>query len=256
MTATGRHDGRRVLVAGGAAGIGRASALRLAAEGAHVVVGDRHDDQAGTVAQEITSLGGSAFAVRVDVTDELMVRAVIASAIDRLGGLDCVVSTVGIVDGGRTHELSLERWEQVIRVNLTGTFLVLKHAIPHLIAAGGGSIVTTGSVASLVSAGASSSYDASKGGVLQLTRSVARIYADDGIRANCLCPGAVRTDIFANSTEVLGEEPERGGFTVTPPISRFADPDEIAGVVSFLVSDDASFMTGSAVMADGGFTAI
>jgi len=228
----------------------------MAGEGARLVLADTNSDSVQRVALDIVDTGGSALAVVMDVTSEGSVVAGMDKAVARLGGLDAVVSTVGMVDGGLTHELSLERWELVLRVNLTGTFLILKHALPHLMAADGGAIVTTGSVASLVSAGAASSYDASKGGVLQLTRSVARIYADNGIRANCLCPGAVRTDIFANSTRVLREPPARGGFTVTPPMDRYADPDEIAGVISFLVSDDASFMTGSAVMADGGFTAI
>lgn len=252
----GRLEGRHVFVAGGGAGIGRASAIRLAAEGAQVVIGDLDGNRARTVATEIAAAGGRAWGLGVDVTDEVAVVDAYATAVHELGRLDGLVCTVGIVDGGPLHELSLDRWEQVLRVNLTGTFLVVKHGLPLLIDAGGSSIVTTGSVASVVAAGAAASYDASKGGVLQLTRSVARSYAEHGVRANCLCPGAVRTEIFANSTQVLGEEPPRGGLTVTPPISRFADPREIASVVAFLVSDDSSFMTGSAVMADGGFTAI
>lgn len=251
-----RHAERRVLVVGGAAGIGRAGALRMAAEGATVAIADRDGSGAAATARAINGSGGTALGRAMDVIDEASVRDGVAEVVAAMGGLDAAVITVGIVDGGAVHDLTLEQWELVLRVNLTGTFLVLKHAIPELVQSGGGAIVTTGSVASVVAAGAAASYDASKGGVLQLTRSVARSYADAGVRANCLCPGAVRTDIFANSTDVLGHEPPRGGMTVTPPISRAAHPDEIAGVISFLVSDDSSFMTGSAVMADGGFTAI
>jgi len=148
----------------------------------------------------------------------------------------------------------------VIGVNLTGVFLTLKHALPFLLEAGGGAIVTIGSTASLVAAGRTASYDASKGGVLQLTRAVAVEYAEQGIRANCVCPGVVRTDLAANSRVLdapLSADDAAGPSTrLRIPMPRAADPSEIAAVVAFLCSDDASFLTGAAVPVDGGYTAI
>lgn len=147
----------------------------------------------------------------------------------------------------------------MIRVNLTGVFLTLKHTLELLVAGGGGSIVTIGSVASLVAAGSSSSYDAATGGVLQLTRAVAAEYVDRNIRANCVCPGVVATSLSANSRALHGPAAAAGDspFTrIRRPIERYADPSEIATVLAFPCSTGASFMTGAAVPVDGGYTAI
>jgi NAD(P)-dependent dehydrogenase (short-subunit alcohol dehydrogenase family) len=180
--------------------------------------------------------------------------------VGELGGLDTVVASAGITRTGGTLELSLSEWETVIRVNLTGVFLTLKHSLPHLVAAGGGAVVTIGSVASLVAAGRATSYDASKGAVLQLTRAIAAEFVEQNIRANCVCPGIVATSLANNSRELYGPMvpgPERPTATrVQPPIARAADPAEIAAVVAFLCSDAASFMTGAAVPVDGGYTAV
>jgi NAD(P)-dependent dehydrogenase (short-subunit alcohol dehydrogenase family) len=257
-TPTERLAGRRALVSGAGSGIGRATANRLAVDGAAVLVLDVRREAAEEVASEIEGHGGRAVALAADVGDEQAVAAAIEEGVSALGGLDTVAACAGITAAGATHELELSTWETILRVNLTGTFLTLKHALPHLMA-GGGAIVTIGSTASLVAAGRTSVYDASKGGVLQLTRAVAVEYVDHGIRANCVCPGFVASNLAANSRELtaLGTDarsapPDR----LRIPMSRAADPSEIAAAVAFLCSDDASFMTGAAIPVDGGYTAI
>ncbi|MDT3446907.1 MULTISPECIES: SDR family NAD(P)-dependent oxidoreductase [unclassified Pseudofrankia] len=251
-----RLVGRRVLVTGGGSGIGRASVLRLAAEGAAVAVTDLRAESAEAAAEEVARGGGHAVGLPADVADEQSVAAAVRAAAGQFGGLDTVVACAGLLHSAATHETSLDLWEFMLRVNLTGTFLTVKHCLPHLLTAGGGSIVTVGSVASLVAGGWASCYDASKGGVLQFTRAVGAEYADRGIRANCVCPGHIGTNLRAHSTAAVGPPATPPVSRVTAPMNRRADPAEVAGVIAFLCSDDSSFMTSSAVMVDGGFTAV
>ena len=255
-----RFEDRRAIVTGGGSGIGRACALQLAAEGAAVAVVDARGDAAEAVAAELLAAGANAIGVVADVGDEAAVSAAVGRAVAAFGGLDTVVAAAGIARFSSTHELTLADWELSLRVNLTGVFLVIKHAVPHLVAAGGGSIVTIGSVASLVAAGRSAGYDASKGGVLQLTKYVAVEYVEQGIRANCVCPGVVATGLGVNTEALYGKQQPHGvraaSSRIDKPMSRAAHPSEIAKVVAFLASDDASFVTGTYVAADGGYTAI
>lgn len=259
----GRLAGRRVLVTGAGSGIGRAAALRLAEDGASVAVVDKRGETADETAAAIKDAGGTGLALTCDVSRESDVEAAAAAAAEAFGGLDGLFANAGTAGAGWIHETTLEDWESVLRVNLTGVFLCAKHVIPHMLAAGGGSVVTTGSIASLVvgAGGSAASYAASKGGVLQLTKQIAVDYGSQGIRANCVCPGAVGTNLGAHSREDGARAQTPPGKRLPrprgwAPLARVADPAELGSVVAFLLSDDASFMTGSAVMVDGGYTAI
>jgi 3-oxoacyl-[acyl-carrier protein] reductase len=252
---------RRILITGGGSGIGRATGERLAAAGAAVAVADLRSHLAEETATAITAGGGRGLAVQCDVADEGSVADATALAVEWMGGLDGVLAGAGIATPGATHLLTLADWEKVIGVNLTGVFLTLKHAIPHLLANDHSEVVTIGSIASFVVAGQNApSYPASKAAVVALTRSVAVEYASRGLRANCVCPGLVDTNILAHSRELRSEltSPVEGtfGYLKEAPIARHASPDEIAATIEFLLSRDSSFVTGASVLADGGYTSI
>ena len=217
-----RLEGRRAVVTGGANGIGRATALRLASEGAAVAVIDKRASECEDTASAIRAEGGHAVAIPCDVGIEKEVEAAIATTVETLGGLDSLFANAGTAGRGWIHELSLHDWEAVLRVNLTGVFLFAKHCIPPMLAGGAGAIVTTGSIASFVvgAGGSAASYAASKGGVLQLTRQIAVDYGAQGIRANCVCPGAVSTSLGPNSREDAASghlTPGRSVATATSP---------------------------------------
>jgi NAD(P)-dependent dehydrogenase (short-subunit alcohol dehydrogenase family) len=234
----------RVLVTGAAGGIGFAVAERLVAEGARVAVADlsEPDGPEGVTAR----LAG-------DVTVEADAEGIVSNARSALGGLDGLVLTAGIHYVGPTHEMAVEDFDQVLAVSARGTFLCLKAALPGLLAQSSGRIVTFGSTAGLVGAPNLTAYAAAKGAVLQITRSIAAEYASRGIRANCICPGATDTPLLRR---LMADRPDPEEFARAHPIGRFASPDEIAGTTAFLLSDDASYFVGAAVVCDGGFTAV
>ena len=257
---TPRLDGCRALVTGAGGGIGSACAYRLAAGGASVALVDMRGGAAEAVASKIREDGGNAIGFEGDVGSQPSMQTVADEAAKALDGLDTIVPCAAISVPSATTALSLEIWDTLIRVNLTGVFLTIKSALPHLLAAGGGCIVTIGSMGSLVAAGESCAYDASKGGVLQFTRAIAVEYAAEGIRANCVCPGRVPTGLGVNShqlTSLSSVQPkDSASRRAYIPMSRSGDPDEIAAVVAFMCSDGASYMTGAAIPVDGGYSAV
>jgi NAD(P)-dependent dehydrogenase (short-subunit alcohol dehydrogenase family) len=260
MTDFQRLAGRRAVITGGGGGIGAASATQMAAEGAAVAVVDIRTGAATETASAIRDRGGIATGHTGDLSDEEFVSTLMEEVSQRFDGLDTIVACAGITVYSATDSMSLEAWNKTITANLTSVFLTVKHALPFLLSETDAAIVTVGSVASLVAAGGSPAYDASKGGVLQFTRSVAVEYADRGIRANCVCPGPVETSIAANSEAVSGLRGERDrsplGRMVHRPIRRVASPNEVATVIAFLCSPEASYITGAAIPVDGGHTAV
>lgn len=250
-----RLDGKVAVITGAGSGIGRVAAMLFAAEGAKVVVADVIADHAGSVADEIVANGGSALAVAVDVSDESQVEAMVAAAVNDFGGLQVLFNNAGIFpdDDGGVLDTPPDTWQRVMEVNLKGVWLGCRAAVPAMLASGGGSIINVASFVALMGAAtAQIAYTASKGGVLAMTRELAVEYARQGIRANSLCPGPIETPLLA---ELLADPERRQRRLVHIPIGRFGRPEEIAQAALFLASDDASFITGSALVVDGGITA-
>jgi NAD(P)-dependent dehydrogenase (short-subunit alcohol dehydrogenase family) len=244
---------RSVLVTGGASGIGRAAAIILAREGAALTVVDRAGDAAEETAREITSAGGSAMAAPADVGNEDEIAAAVKRAVDTFGGLDGVVTSAGVFHGGDLKplgEIEIDDFLFVLRVNLAGTFLAIKYAVPHLVERQG-AVVTIASTAALQGHGYGSGYTASKGGVAALTRLAAVQYGPQGVRVNCICPGGVDTPMTAGTWKTP-EAQERIRRIV--PLQRVAEPEQIASVAAFLLSDAAAHLTGQTIAVDGGTT--
>jgi NAD(P)-dependent dehydrogenase (short-subunit alcohol dehydrogenase family) len=246
--------GKVAVVTGGASGIGRAAVELFAREGAAVVAADVTDDAGQQVADDIAAAGGSCTFLHVDISKESDVEAMIQMALSHYGRLDVLFNNAGIEgDQAPTAESTVENWDRVIAINLRGTFLCLKHGIAAMLPRGGGSIVNNASVAGLVGFAGIPAYCASKGGIVQLTRTAALEYATQGIRVNCLCPGVIDTPMVRRFTH--GEAAATDQFTAMEPVGRLGRASEVAELALFLASDRSSFVTGAVIPVDGGFVA-
>jgi NAD(P)-dependent dehydrogenase (short-subunit alcohol dehydrogenase family) len=251
---TGRIAGKVCVVTGAGSGIGRATALRLAAEGGHVLCADINAASATETAEEITSTGGSALARQVDVADPRAVDAMVADAVQNFGQLDVLVNNAGVNLPGVLHEVSDDVIDRTLAVNVKGQIYGCRAAIPHMLDRGG-SIINISSVNGIVSEPFLAVYSASKGASVMLTKGVALDYAKRGIRCNVVCPGWVDTPInYAHAEMMGGLQKVYDTIDSFQPIGRPGQPSEIANVVLFLASDESSLMTGSVVVADGGMT--
>jgi NAD(P)-dependent dehydrogenase (short-subunit alcohol dehydrogenase family) len=256
-----RLVGRVAVVTGAGSGIGRAIALRLGAEGASVTVADWAVEGGEATAKLIQSAGGRARFVACDVAEEAAVRDLMETTVASEGGIDALVSNAGIPGSNvRVDELDVAEWDQVLAVNLRGVFLCAKHAIPSMRQRGQGAIVNIASTFGMVGAHHAAAYAASKGGVIALTRQLAVDYGPDNIRVNAVCPGYVDTDMSGRRARMdpaaaTAAKATREAAAALQPLGRQAETSEIAGAVAFLVSDDASFATGSILVIDGGCTA-
>jgi NAD(P)-dependent dehydrogenase (short-subunit alcohol dehydrogenase family) len=246
-----RLAGKVALVTGGASGIGRATALRMAADGARVLVADRDGPGAARTAATIVQAGGTARGIACDVTAEAEVAAMIAAALDAWGRLDVAFNNAGVAPAEALPLAAIppEEWARVLGVNLTGVFLCLRHEIPAMAAGGGGAIVNTASIAGRIGLPKAGAYVAAKHGVIGLTRAAALDHAADGVRVNAVCPGYVETPLAAR-----GIERRREAILARVPLGRLGTVEEIADAVTWLCTEEARFVTGEALAVDGGHT--
>ncbi len=253
-----RVDGKTAVVTGAGNGIGRAIALALAAGGAHVTVSDVLVEDGERTVRQIAEAGGSAYFVAADVSDAEQAQHLIAATVEHFGGLDILANNAGIGGGQlRLHEIEPADFDRVIDVNLRGTFLCSKFAIPHFLSRHDGRIINTASTYGMIGAPKAAAYCASKAGIINLTRQMAVDYGPDGIRVNAICPGYIDTGLGRRGPRLSAEEFEaataiREKAAGMQPLGRQGQPSEVGEVALFLASDASSFMTGSIVTVDGG----
>jgi NAD(P)-dependent dehydrogenase (short-subunit alcohol dehydrogenase family) len=247
-----RLKGKVAIITGGGSGIGRATCLLFAREGAKVVVADYVAEGGHETVRQIKDAGGEAVFVQADVSKSADVQTMIGATIRNYGRVDVLFNNAGIEGpSAKLANVKEEDWERVIAIDLTSVYLGMKYVIPEMIKQGGGSIISTASVAGMVGFPGSGAYSAAKAGVINLTRLAALEYADKNIRVNCICPGVIETPMV---DRVVGERP-RERIIRTEPVGRLGKPEEIANAALFLASDESSFATGAPFVIDGGYIA-
>jgi NAD(P)-dependent dehydrogenase (short-subunit alcohol dehydrogenase family) len=245
------------IVTASGSGIGKASALLFAREGAKVVVTTRNEEKGKQVVKEITAQGGEAVFVKTDPTDALAVQRMVKETIHRFGRIDILFNNAGYFGlSGTVVDLKEEDWDTMIKLNLKTAYLVSKYVVPEMLKAGRGAIINMASECAFVGAAGESAYCAAKGGIVMLTKAMALDYAAKGIRVNAVAPSNIETPMFAEYINKHTDNPEqlRNEVLKMMPMQRFGRPEEIANVVLFLASDESSYLTGTTIMADSGFT--
>lgn len=251
----GRLEGKVAVVTGAASGIGRASAILFAREGARLVIVDQNGEGLAGTAEIIAKNGGSAHAITADTSQEENVKAYLGYAVEKLGGLDVVYANAGI-SGGLVplFEQTVEQWQRILQINLVGTFLAVKYAAQAMIAKGKGSIILTASVAGLRANAGGAPYSASKAGVISLAQTSANALIGTGVRVNAICPGLIETGMTRPIFEAARERGTDGKIGQLNPLQRAGVPEEIAAMALFLASDESSYVNGQAFPVDGGLS--
>lgn len=245
-------DGKVALVTGGNGGIGLAMATGLARAGAAVVIAGRNATKSARAVEQLRAAGAQADALQADVSDEASVTALMAACVARHGRLDVLINNAGTTVRKLPQDLSLEEWRHVMDTNLTSAFVCARAAWPHLKSAGGGKVINIGSMLSIFGAPYASAYGASKGGIVQLTRSLAAAWAGDGIQVNAVLPGWIDTELTQGAREQVQGLYER--VLARTPAGRWGQPDDLAGIAVFLASSASDFVTGTAIPVDGGYS--
>jgi len=250
---TGRLQDRVALITGGNSGIGRATALLFAQQGANVIVAARSVERGEETVDLIRRAGGEAVFAKGDVSDPDSARNMVRTGVERYGGLDILVNAAGVSGPFvRTADISVEDWDRVININLRGVFLMSKYAIPAMLKGGKGTIINMGSLAAVSPSPNVAVYAAAKGGVVQLTKAMAVEYGAKQIRVNCIIPGFIETPMTA---PIISQDPAHRNYSDFWPLARLGQPDDIALASLYLASDESSFVTGTVLVVDGGCTA-
>jgi NAD(P)-dependent dehydrogenase (short-subunit alcohol dehydrogenase family) len=246
-------ENKAVIITGAGSGMGRSAAFLFSRNGAKVIVADIDSKAGSSVANEITDRGGSAIFVRTDVSNSEDAKNCVETALTKFGSLECLYNNAGINPVGTVVDTDEELWDRVLNINLKGMYLMCKYAIPEMVKSGKGSIVCTSSVDGVLAIYNEAAYIASKGGIISLVKSMAIDFAKDKIRVNCILPGAIRTPLLE---KFMADNPAVGDQSKGHALGRIGEPEEVAAMAMFLLSDYSSFVTGAIIPVDGGYSAV